>query len=213
MKTKTSSNVVFSLVLLSVLIGVYFYPQLPESMATHWGLSGEANGYMSKFWGVFLFPIILFGLSLMLLFFPKIDPLKKDFVGFKKYYNAFIVFMIGFLFYVYILSMVWNLGFVFNINHFIIPAIGLLFFYLGSILEHLKRNWFIGIKTPWTLSSDSVWNKTHKLGSKLFKLMGVIAFIGIFFEKYLIWFIFVPVFLVVIILFAYSYFTYQKEKR
>jgi len=213
MKTKTSFIMILFLILLSFLVGAYFYPQLPEQMVTHWGSGGEPNGYMSKFWGVFFLPVILLGMSLLFLYLPKIDPLKKDFVGFKKYYNAFIVITIAFLFYVYLLSIVWNLNFVFNMTQFVIPAVGALFFYLGTVLGHVQRNWFIGIRTPWTLSSDSVWDKTHKLGSKLFKIAGLLIVVGIFFEKYLIWFILVPTILITLILFVYSYLVYREEKN
>ncbi|MEK7202903.1 MAG: SdpI family protein [Patescibacteria group bacterium] len=69
----------------------------------------------------------------------------------------------------------------------------------------------IGIRTPWTLSSDLVWEKTHKIGGKLFKITGVIAFVGIFFQSYALFFIFIPVILVAIYTIVYSYFEYQKE--
>lgn len=212
MQTKTSINIIVILILISFGIGVYFYPQLPERIASHWNVLGEVDGYMSKFWGVFLFPIILLGISLLFLILPKIDPLKKNFVGFKKYYNALMVFISAFLFYIYTLTIVWNMGIVFNMTQFIIPVMGILFFYIGTILEHMKRNWFVGIRTPWTLSSDLVWDKTHKLGSRLFKIVGVIVFGSVFFPQYLLWFVLVPTILMVLLLFVYSYLEYQKEK-
>ena len=212
MKTKTSTNIIIILILISFGIGVYLYPQLPESMASHWNVTGEVDGYMSKFWGVFLLPIVSIGLFLLFLILPKIDPLRKNFVGFKKYYNAFIVFIVAFLLYVYALTIVWNMGAVFNMTQFVIPVIGIMFFYIGTILEHMKCNWFIGIRTPWTLSSDIVWDKTHKLGGKLFKIAGVIVFGSMFFPQYLLWFVLVPTILMVLILFVYSYLEYQKEK-
>jgi uncharacterized membrane protein len=88
-----------------------------------------------------------------------------------------------------------------------------LFFYTGVLCDNAKRNWSIGIRTPWTLSSERVWDKTHKVGGRLFKIAGVIAFIGIFFERHAIFFILVPVFLLAIYTFIYSYFEYQKEVK
>ena len=67
-------------------------------------------------------------------------------------------------------GITWNMGVQFNMTQFFVPAIGILFFYIGTILKYTKRNWFVGIRTPWTLSSDVVWEKTHKLGGKLFKI-------------------------------------------
>ena len=212
MKTKTSANIIVILILILFGIGIYLYPQLPERMASHWNVTGEVDGYMSKFWGVFLLPIMSFGIFCLFLILPKIDPLKKNFVGFKKYYNAFMVFIIAFLFFIYALTIVWNMGIVFNMTQFVIPVVGIMFFYIGTILEHMKRNWFIGIRTPWTLSSDVVWDKTHKLGGKLFKIAGIIVFGSMFFPQYLLWFVLVPTILMVLILFVYSYLEFQKEK-
>jgi uncharacterized membrane protein len=87
-----------------------------------------------------------------------------------------------------------------------------LFYYLGILVENAKQNWFIGIRTPWTLSSEKVWNKTHKIGGKLFKVAGLIAFAGILFQDYAIYFVLVPVILIAVYLVIYSYFEYQKSK-
>jgi uncharacterized membrane protein len=212
MQTKISTIVTFVSILISFGIGVYLYPQLPEQMASHWNAGGEVDGYMSKFWGVFLLPMILLGMFLLFLILPKIDPLKKNFVGFKKYYNALITFIIIFLFYIYALTIVWNMGVCFNMTQFVIPAVGILFFYIGTILEHTKRNWFVGIRTPWTLSSDAVWDKTQKLGGKLFKITGVVILLGVLFPQYLLWLVLIPTISTVLIVIAYSYFEYQKEK-
>jgi uncharacterized membrane protein len=91
--------------------------------------------------------------------------------------------------------------------------IGLLFFYIGILLENAKRNWFIGIRTPWTLSSEKVWNKTHKLGSKMFKISGIIVLIGFLFQKYVTYFILIPTLFVAFYLVIYSYVEYRKEKK
>jgi len=62
-----------------------------------------------------------------------------------------------------------------------VPALGILFYYCGILIENAKRNWFIGIRTPWTLSNEKVWERTHKIGGKLFKIAGLIAFLWYFF--------------------------------
>ncbi|MCK5176311.1 MAG: SdpI family protein, partial [Candidatus Aenigmarchaeota archaeon] len=157
MKTQT---IILTILLLSFAIGIYIYPQMPDKMASHWNAQGQVDGYMSKFWGVFLMPTISVGLLLLFLLIPKIDPLKANIEKFRKYYDDFIVMMIAFLFYVYLLTLVWNSGFVFNMTQFLTPASGLMFYYIGILTQNAKRNWFIGIRTPWTLSSENVWNKT-----------------------------------------------------
>ena len=186
---------------------------MPEKMASHWNTKGEVDGYMSKFWGLFLMPIILLGLFLLYVLIPKIDPLKENIAKFRKYFDGFIVLITLFLFYIYLLSIAWNLGKRFNMGQMMMPALGMLFYYCGILTENAKRNWFIGIKTPWTLSSERVWDKTHKIGGKLFKAAGLIAFLGIFFPNYAFYFILVPALLVAFYTIIYSYFEYQKETK
>jgi len=211
MEFKKINIILVSLVLFSFGIGIYFYPQMPEKMASHWNIKGEVDGCLSKFWGLFLMPIILIGVVLLYLIVPKLDPLKENIEKFRKYFDGFIVLLLLFLFYLYVLTIFWNLGLKFNIGQAIIPALAILFYYCGILLEKAKRNWFIGIRTPWTLSNDMVWEKTHKIGGKLFKIVGIVAILGIFFQKYILFFIFVPIILVVVCTTIYSYTEYQKE--
>lgn len=200
------------IIVFSFLFTLYFYPQLPEKMASHWNFKGEVDGYMSKFWGAFLMPFISIGLFLLYLVIPKIDPLRENIEKFREYFDGLIALIIGFLFYLHILVIVWNIGINFNLSQFIIPALGVLFYYIGILVDKAKRNWFIGIRTPWTLSSEKVWNKTHKIGGKLFKIAGIVAFFGILFPTYAMFFVLIPVLFVTGYLIVYSYLEYRKEE-
>jgi len=210
---KKTSIIILVIILLSFAIGVYLYPQMPDTMASHWGIRGEVNGYMPKFWGLFLMPIVSVGVLLLFMVIPKIDPLKANIEKFRKYFDWFIVLIIFFMFYIYILSILWNTGVKFDMEQLIIPALGVLFYYCGILTENAKRNWFIGIRTPWTLSSDEVWRKTHKMGGKLFKIVGVITLLGALFPNYIFFFVFIPVIFVAVYTIAYSYFEYKKEEN
>jgi uncharacterized membrane protein len=212
---KKTTITIILIILLSIAIGVYSYYNIQESkIASHWDAKGQVNGYMSKFWGIFLVPIISIGLYLLFLFIPKIDPLKKNILKFRNYYDSFILIMMLFLFYVFVLTILANLGYVFNMTTMLMPAIGLLFFCIGIIFKKLKRNWFIGIRTPWTMSNDQVWEKTHKLGSVLFKIEGIILLLGVFFPaKYFLGFVLIPILVFTIWLFLYSYLEYKKIKK
>ena len=209
---KKTNIIIIIVILISFAIGIYFYSQLPDRIASHWNIKGEVDGYMSKFWGLFLMPIILLGLWLLFLLIPRIDPLKKNIEKFRKYFDTFIVLIILFLFYIYLLTIAWNTGMRFDMGRAVVPAMGILFYYIGILLKHAKRNWFIGIRTPWTLSSDKVWEKTHEIAGKFFKIAGVIAVLGIFFPQWVFLLVVAPVILFVIYIFVYSYFLYQKEK-
>ena len=210
MNIRKSEIIILGIILLSFTVGIYFYPQMPEKMASHWNAKGQVDGYMSKFWGLFLMPLISVGLFLLFIAIPKIDP---NIEKFRKYYDGFVILIIVFLFYLYLTTIFWNIGIRFSMIQLLAPAFGILFYYCGILTENAKRNWFIGIRTPWTLSNDVVWEKTHKIGGKLFKAAGVVAFIGIFFQNYALFFILVPVISVAVYTIIYSYVKYQKEMK
>jgi len=211
MSTKNASIAVLAIIALSVVIGIYLYPQFPETVTSHWNSMGNPDGTISKFWGLFLMPIISLVLFLLFIFVPKIDPKKQNIDLFRGHYNNFIVGIMAFLFYIYILSIFYNLGYYFNIVQFLSPAFALLFFYAGVLISRAKRNWFIGIRTPWTLESDSVWDKTHELGSKLFKAVAALSLLGVVFPLAAIYLILIPIIASALYLIVFSYLEYKKE--
>ena len=206
---------IFILILLSLITSIYSYQTLEtDKIASHWNAEGEVDDYMGKFWGLFFLPIISIVLYLLFLIIPMVDPLKNNIKKFRYHYDWFMFSFILFMFYVSLLTILSNFGYDFNMTTMLMPAIGIWFFYIGSLMKKLKRNWFIGVRTPWTLSSDLVWEKTHKLTSKLFKIVGIIIILTAFLpSRYLIWFILIPVFIILIWVVLYSYLEFKKEKR
>ncbi|MBU5678608.1 MAG: SdpI family protein [Candidatus Aenigmatarchaeota archaeon] len=201
------------IILLSFLFSIYFYPKIPERMATHWNAKGEVDSYLPKAIGIFIIPFSLIPIFIIFYLIPKIDPLKKNIECFRKYYDIFAILFFLFMLSFHIWIILWNVGITINPQVFLPIAFSFLFFYLSILLENAKRNWFVGIRTPWTLSSEKVWKNTHKLGGKLFRIVAILSFIGIFFGKYSWFFILVPVILISIYLILYSYFEYEREIR
>jgi uncharacterized membrane protein len=210
---KLSQIVLALMILLSFVTGILLYPAMPPLMASHWGIRGEVNGYMPKFWGLFLMPIISVGLILLFTLIPKLDPLARNIEEFRNYYDNFVVLIISFLFYIHIITLLWNLGTRLDMNRMMAPALAILFIYCGILIRHAKRNWSIGIRTAWTLSSDSVWDKTHRLGGTLFTISGAICLLGVIFPAYAFLFILVPVLSAALISVLYSYIVYAQEKK
>lgn len=197
---------------LSFAAAAYLYPSMPELMASHWGTDGQVNGYMSKFWALFLMPImtlIIVGLFILL---PMIDPLKANYKKFAKYYDRFLAVFVAFMVYLYALTILFNKGIEFNMTVALIPALAALFYFIGTVLENTKQNWFIGIRTPWTLSSEKVWDKTNKLAAKFFKNFALLSLILIFLGELgfilLVALIIIPSFYLIL----YSYLEFRKEK-
>jgi uncharacterized membrane protein len=213
MKMRKSEIIILAIILLSFIIGISIYPYMPEKLASHWNSQGMVDGFMSRFWAIFIMPIISIIVFLLFVLIPRIDPLKANIEKFRKYYDIFIVLIALFFLYIYLLTIFWNLGVRFEMIRLMMPAIGLLFFYAGILISNAKRNWSIGIRTPWTLSSEKVWAKTHQVGGKLFKIAGLIALLGIIFPEYAIWLVLAPIMLAAVYTSVYSYFVYKKEKK
>jgi len=211
MSTKNTTIAVLAIIVLSAVIGIYLYPQFPETVTSHWNSMGNPDGTLPKFWGLFLMPIISLVLFLLFIFVPKIDPKKQNIDMFRGHYNNFIVCIMVFLMYIHALTIFYNLGYYFNIIQFMAPAFALLFYYAGVLVGRAKRNWFIGIRTPWTLESESVWDKTHELGSKLFKVAAALSLLGVIFPYAAIYLILVPIVASALYLIVFSYFEYKKE--
>ncbi|MDD2646949.1 MAG: DUF1648 domain-containing protein [Patescibacteria group bacterium] len=212
MKTKLSNLIFIIIILASIVVGVWAYSRLPSVIATHWNAAGQVDGYMSKFWGIFLTPIIMIFMFILYLVIPKIDPLKTNIASFGKYYNLFWILFEVFLLYIYVLQLGWNFGWQFNFSVMIIPAFAFLWYFLGAFLPKAKRNWFFGIRNPWTLSSDVVWEKTHRLAGAFFKAAALISLIGFFFPSSSIFFVIIPVLAFAIATFIYSYVQFKKLK-
>ena len=213
MKMRKSEIIILGIILLSLIISIYCYPQMPEKMASHWNAQGQVDGYRLKFWGLFLMPFMFIGLALLFVAIPRIDPLRANIEKFRKFYDIFIVLFFVFLFAIHCQIILWNMGIEISPNVILPIGLGLLFFYIGILCENAKRNWFIGIRTPWTLSNEVVWDKTHKIGGKLFKIAGVIALLGVFFQNYAFFFIIIPVIAVSAYTIIYSYVEYQRETK
>ena len=215
MTTKLTTILVIIMIVGITATGALFWNQLPDPMASHWDVNDQVNDYMPRFWGVFLMPLITFVLFLIFLLVPSIDPLKANIAQFRETFNLFIALFVAFMAYVHVLTLRWNLGYTdLDIGKAMLPAVGLLFFVIGSMLRKAKRNWFIGIRTPWTLSSDHVWNKTHHLGGILFMVSGVFAVIGgLIGGVVAFWFIMVPALGTSISLVVYSYVLYEREQK
>jgi uncharacterized membrane protein len=213
MSTRTTIFVSITLIASAVLAGLLLWSRLPDPMPGHWNAAGEIDGYISKFWGVFLLPIISIALTGLFLVIPRIDPLKANIAQFRAAFNWFIVAFVVYILYLYILTLLAALGTRFNMTLMLLPAVGLLFLGIGYLMSGAKRNFFIGIRTPWTLSSDTVWDKTHKFGSRLFMLGGVVTILCAFLGESGIWIMLVAMLGASFVPIVYSYVLYQRETK
>ena len=210
MKIGNYIKAAIGIVALSILIGIAIYPSMPERMASHWNANDQVNGYMPKAVALFLMPSISAILIGFFIIIPKIDPLGKNIRKFKGHFEMFILLITLFLFYLHLVTIGWNMGLDLKISQAISPALGILFYFMGILIENSKRNWFIGIRTPWTMSNDRIWDKTNKLGGKVLKAAGVLAFVGVLFPNSLMVFVLVPILAFAVFSVVYSYLAFKK---
>lgn len=201
------------LILLTIGMAIYFYPLLPAKVATHWNFAGEVDGWGSKNFQVFFLPLLIIGVYLLFQFLPKLDPKKTNYEQFATAYKIFQLVLIAFFVIIFLVTNLANTGVEIAVGAVVSSAIGLMFIIFGILMPKLKNNWFVGIRTPWTLSSDFVWQKTHQLGKYMFIVAGALFL----FISYLPLPLVLPVFILLIILLlvpvVYSYFLFKKEQK
>lgn len=202
--------------LLFVLAGVaasaVVYPDLPREMATHWNASGDVDGTMSRTVGAFVLPAITALVVGVMLVAPSIDPRKDHYEAFRGVYEWFVAGTAGFLTYVHAITLAWNLGYEIPIGQALTPALAVLLYACGVLLERAEPNWFVGIRTPWTLSDDDVWRETNERGALAFKLAAVLALGGLLLPAYAIVFVLVPTLLAAGYTVAYSFLAYRRKE-
>lgn len=214
MSTRTTVILALVMIAAGLLIGAAVYNQLPARVASHWNLNNQVDGTMDRFWGTFLMPLISAALLALLLVIPAIDPLRTNIEQFRRPFNLFVALIIAFMLYLHILTILWNVGWrAFQMSTALLPALGLLFIFAGNLMGSAKRNFTIGIRTPWTLSSDRVWERTHRLGARLFYACGVIAMLGAFLPGAIAYVLVIgPILLVSLVLVVYSYVAWRAEQ-
>jgi uncharacterized membrane protein len=180
------SNVKFNMRTIFLLIAFWIgcallYPKLPTQVPIHWNIHGEVDGYAHKAMTAFIMPLLPLFIYVLMTATAKIDPRHKNyekFVGsYVKIRMALVLMMVG----IVLLTEVSALGYEVNIDLIIRIMLPILFIYLGNFMGKIRHNYFIGIRTPWTLANEEVWVKTHRLGSKLMVAGSVIALAGAFF--------------------------------
>ncbi|MCL5010933.1 MAG: SdpI family protein [Patescibacteria group bacterium] len=175
--TKKEIVPVFILLLMFIFAFSFFLaPCTPQKSPAHWNAKGEVDGWAGKGFTSFFAPILALAVYLLMLFLPKLDPLKENYAKFAWQYYFVKVLLVLFFAGLYFFTLAFALGYRTDIRQFIIPLLAALFALLGLIIRKVKRNYFFGIKTPWTLQSDGVWEKTHRFGGITMAVAGILGF-------------------------------------
>jgi uncharacterized membrane protein len=174
----------FVRVLPFVVVGVAFllsalaWPHLPERMPVHWGLSGEPDRWGARLEGALLLPAITLGTVLLLRFLPRIDPRRANYEKMREVYDFVIALMATVMLGIHSVVLATALGHDVPIATVVPAFIGLLFILLGNVLPKARSNWWFGVRTPWTLSSDRVWSRTHRVAGFTFVVAGLLLLLS-----------------------------------
>ncbi len=214
LSSRSTQLFIVSIIGVQFLIALLSYPFLPARVPTHWNIDGQVNGYGSKWEDTFLFPIMTLGVYILIRVLLSISPRLGKEDG-RQHTNVEIVdriligvFLFLLLIQLTILAEVFHLPV--DISFIISLTLSAMFLYIGNYLGKLRRNFWAGIRTPWTLVSDTVWERTHRFAGWLFVATGAVGIVLSFMPSARLWSVVVLLVLDSLVAAAYSYLIYQR---
>jgi uncharacterized membrane protein len=203
----------FGFAILGALASIWAYPQLPAHVATHWNAAGQVNGYSSRALAAWLMPGMIAAMALLFQGLPKIDPKRGNYEKFGDVYWLLTNLITLFLLCVHVLVLANGLGYPAPMSRLLPLGVGFLFIVLGNYLPRIQPNWFMGVRTPWTMSSDSVWRQTHRTAGWVFVAAGMILLTGVVLPRL----VFLPILVLTILIaplipIVQSYILWKREQ-
>ena len=196
-------------------LSLWAWGQLPSGaqIPVHWGPNGEPDRYGGKFEGLMLMPLIFLGITALLAVVPRIDPRRGNILRSQGAYQAVWWVMVAFFALLHV-ALIFNvLGYNVDIGRLVPAGVGLMFVVIGAYMGRIRSNFMFGIRTPWTLTSELAWRKTHHWGGRAFVLLGVLlAISGLFpMGEIWVWLVIIGAITVTVGLFVYSYFVWKQD--
>jgi len=200
------------IILIPAFFGIIMWDKLPDVMTTHWGADGNADGFSGKAFAVFGLSLILLALHFLCLLFTLLDKKQKE----QNQKALGIIFWIIPAISLLTNGIIYQTAFGKSFNSMLfMPAIfGLMFIFIGNYLPKIKQNRTLGIKIYWTLNNEENWNKTHRLGGKVWVIGGFIILLSLLFPLKVAAFITTFVMLTIITIpIVYSYIIYKQHQK
>lgn len=195
--------------LIAVIAAVWLYPQLPAQMPTHWDLQGHVNGSMPRLWGAAFPALMILALGILTPLLPRISPRQFAITPFAHVYGIVMLAVQGVMLVVGLAVLLSGAGYALPMPTIAMLSVGVLLMVLGNYMGKLRKNFFIGIRTPWTLASDAVWERTHRLGGWLFMLAGLVTMVGVL-TGMPAWLMLAAIVVAVLIPYVYSFRIYRR---
>lgn len=154
-------------------VTAWAWSRVPAEMPVHWNIAGQPDRYGGRAEGLLLIPLLSLGLYGLFLVLPRFDPLGANYARFSGPYTVLRTSVLSLMAVIQVVLIASALGWQGNVGTVISVAVGLLFVVLGAMLPRLEPTWFVGIRTPWTLSSQKSWDQTHRVGGWVFIVVGI----------------------------------------
>lgn len=142
------------------------YPYLPSSVATHWNVHGQPNGFSPKWVLILVGPGLMAATMLLMYFLPWLSPKNFEVDSFRSTYLQIMLMLVIMLAYFSVVVLWAGIGHPLNVGRAIGGGLCLIFAWLGNLMGKVRRNFYIGVRTPWTLANERVWNATHRVAAK-----------------------------------------------
>jgi uncharacterized membrane protein len=169
----------WAMIALAFGVGAWLSPRIPELVPVHWDAHGNVNGYMRKPLGVYILPLTMLGLHALFAFLRRASPRGFEVATFSRVSELLNTALLAFFLFITVLALRAATGERVPILQGTLVAVGLLLIVTGNFLGKVTRNFFVGIRTPWTLANDEVWLRTHRLGGKIFVAAGALVVLGV----------------------------------
>ena len=215
MKLRALAILVVASVVAMLAISAWAWGRVPDDaqIPIHWGIDGQPNGYAPKWVGFLFTPALGLVLGAVFLVIPRIDPRREHLIASNRAWVAITGSAMVLLVLVHAAVVAAALGTTFDMGRVVAIVIGGLFVVIGNFLGKTRSNWFMGIRTPWTLSSERSWTKTHRLGGRLFMAVGLLSIVlGLVTSDQVVFYALLPGILVAALVpIVYSYFVWRDD--
>ncbi|HLI06529.1 MAG TPA: SdpI family protein [Ktedonobacteraceae bacterium] len=200
------------IIALQILVSLMTYPFMPERVPSHWNIYGQVDGYLSKQVNAILVPAMSIGIYLLLWLLMRYSP-RLGQQSRRATAGVMNLIVVGILLFMLIMQLAVDaiaLGAPLSIPFVVSLCLSLLFMFLGNYMGKLRRNFWAGFRTPWTLASETVWERTHRLGGWLMVLGGLVGVVLSFIPALRLWGVIGIVALIIIVPTIYSFVLYQR---
>lgn len=196
-----------------LIAGIIVYPHLPAQVPGHWNIHGDIDAYYPRWFGAFFAPLLAIAIYLLMLFTPLIDPRRENYIRFAGAYTFMRWVLVLFMGILWAVTVLVALGYPVNVALVIKALVAVLLLVIGNFMGQFRHNYFVGIKTPWTLANEEVWHRTHRMAARIWVLGGLLCLVMAFFQTAWAAYMYLgSVLIMVVVPTIYSYLLFGKLK-